>query len=293
MSISVVILVVISALLHPLRLFLIKGDSTPEGLTLSVVIIFGIMSFFQIIVMGINPWEVFEIWPLIAISSLGLLLHFWCIVKSLRVGDFSVNYPIIRSSPIFVVVAGYIFLNHYYTLETLLGIAIVIISAFMIQYTPGGKFFGKPSSLILAFLAMCFHGIITLADAEAMKSVEPAAFLFIQYLFVTPAMALMFILTRPSGKNIYEYLFLGWKNKPVRFFLAGVTAYTSYLLILYSFRMGANVAAVSAIRQISIPFSVLIGGFYLFEKQMNYRLFWSLLLTLGVIIIIVASKPTA
>ena len=293
MSIPVIFLVIFSALLHPVRVFLIKGDNTPEGLTLSVVITFGFMSFFQIVLMGINPWKVFEIWHLIAISSVGLLLHFWCIVKSLRVGDFSVNYPIIRSSPIFVVVAGYIFLNHHYSLETLLGIAIVIISAFMIQYTPGGKFFGKPSSLLLAVLAMCFHGVITLADAEAMKSVEPAAFLFIQYLFVTPAMAIIFILTRPTGKNIYEYLFLGWEKKPLRYFLAGFTAYASYLLILYSFRMGANVAAVSAIRQISIPFSVLIGGFYLFEKQMNYRLFWSILLTLGVIIIIVASKPTA
>ena len=289
MSIPVLFLVIFSALLHPVRVFLIKGDNTPEGLTLSVVIIFGCMSFFQIVLMGINPWKVFEIWPLIAISSLGLLLHFWCIVKSLRVGDFSVNYPIIRSSPLFVVVAGYIFLNHHYSMEILLGIAIVIISAFMIQYTPGGKFFSKPASLLLAVLAMCFHGIITLADAEAMKYVEPAAFLFIQYLFVTPAMALMFILTRPSGKNIYEYLFLGWKTKPLRFFFAGFTAYISYLLILYSFRMGANVAAVSSIRQISIPFSVLIGGFFLLEKQMNYRLFWSILLTLGVIIIIVSS----
>ena len=280
---------VVSSLLHPLRIFLIKVDSTPEGLTLSVVIIFGFMSFFQIILMGINPWKVFEIWPLIAISSLGLLLHFWCIVKSLRVGDFSVNYPIIRSSPLFVVVAGYIFLNHHYSMEILLGIAIVILSAFMIQYTPGEKYLSKPTSILLAVLAMCFHGIITLADAEAMKYVEPAAFLFIQYLFVTPAMAIIFILTRPSGKNIYEYLFLGWGKKPLRFFLAGFTAYISYLLILYSFRMGANVAAVSTIRQISVPFSVLIGGFYLLEKKMNYRLFWSLLLTLGVIVIIVSS----
>ena len=289
MSIPVLFLVIFSALLHPVRVFLIKGDNTPEGLTLSVVIIFGFMSFFQIILMGINPWKVFEIWPLIAISSVGLLLHFWCIVKSLRVGDFSVNYPIIRSSPLFVVVAGYIFLNHHYSMEILLGIAIVILSAFMIQYTPGEKYLSKPSSILLAVLAMCFHGIITLADAEAMKYVEPAAFLFIQYLFVTPAMAIIFILTRPSGKNIYEYLFLGWGKKPLRFFLAGFTAYISYLLILYSFRMGANVAAVSSIRQISIPFSVLIGGFFLLEKQMNYRLFWSILLTLGVIIIIVSS----
>ena len=78
-------------------------------------------------------------------------------------------------------------------------------------------------------------------------------------------------------------------KKTITILLAGFTAYISYLLILYSFRMGANVAAVSSIRQISIPFSVLIGGFFLLEKQMNYRLFWSILLTLGVIIIIVSS----
>ena len=175
MSIPVLFLVIFSALLHPVRVFLIKGDNTPEGLTLSVVITFGFMSFFQIVLMGINPWKVFEIWHLIAISSVGLLLHFWCIVKSLRDGDFSVNYPIIRSSPMFVVVAGYIFLNHHYSMEILLGIAIVIISAFKIQYSPGGKYFSKPASLLLAILAMCFHGIITLADAEAMKYVEPPA----------------------------------------------------------------------------------------------------------------------
>ena len=79
MSLPVLFLVIFSALLHPVRIFLIKGDNTPEGLTLSVVIIFGIMSFFQIILMGINPWKVFEIWPLIAISSVGLLLHFWAL----------------------------------------------------------------------------------------------------------------------------------------------------------------------------------------------------------------------
>ena len=82
----------------------------------------------------------------------------------------------------------------------------------MILYTPGGKYLSKPSSILLAVLAMCFHAILTLADAEAMKYVEPAAFLFVQYLFLAPAMTLMFILTRPSGKNIYEYLFLGWQK---------------------------------------------------------------------------------
>ncbi len=55
----------------------------------------------------------------------------------------------------FVVIAGYIFLNHHYSMEILLGIAIVILSAFMIQYALGGKYLSKPSS------TCCFSNVFS------------------------------------------------------------------------------------------------------------------------------------
>ena len=49
---------------------------------------------------------------------------------------------------------------------------------------------------------------------------------------------------------------------------------------------GGEVAVVSAIRQVSIPLSVLLGALVLNEKRFLVRLAWSLLLAGGVVIII-------
>jgi len=77
----------------------------------------------------------------------------------------------------------------------------------------------------------------------------------------------------------------GWVETPFRFAFAGVTAYASYYLILITFQMGANVAAVASVRQISIPISVLMGGLILKEARMTGRLAWSGLLALGIVLI--------
>ena len=54
--------------------------------------------------------------------------------------------------------------------------------------------------------------------------------------------------------------------------------YVSYYLILWVYGHGGDVAAVTSVRQASIPFSVLIGGLWLKEPDMTRRLFASLIL---------------
>ena len=162
----------------------------------------------------------------------------------------------------------------------------MLVGAFLLQYRPGARFFTQPRTLALAILVMCTHGVITLVDAEAMKSVEPMAFLFLQYVFLIPAMAIALIITRPAGMTVYHHLFIGWVQKPFSFFISGIASYASYYIILLAFQMGANVAAVASVRQISIPLSVMLGGLILKEARMSKRLGWSLLLAAGVILII-------
>jgi len=71
------------------------------------------------------------------------------------------------------------------------------------------------------------------------------------------------------------------------FIVPGVMAYTSYYLILIAFKLGGDVAAVTSVRQASIPISVLLGGFFLREGAILRRLFASLLLAAGIGVIIV------
>ena len=88
--------------------------------------------------------------------------------------------------------------------------------------------------------------------------------------------------------HVFEYLFGGWRQTPGSFLMIGASAYVSYFLMLKAFKMGGEVAALSSIRQASIPISVLIGGFLLKETNVLKRLNWSLVLALGIVLIIVS-----
>ena len=110
MSGLVLFLILMSAALHPLREFFIKGDSSPEGVTLAVNIWFWVLAGAHVFIADMDPWTAFEVWPMMVISGLGLLVFYSCIVATMRSGDLSIYYPITRSSPLFVVVFSYL---HY------------------------------------------------------------------------------------------------------------------------------------------------------------------------------------
>ena len=288
MDLGVALLVIASALIHPLREFFIKDNRYPEGLTFSVIAAFGIYSGIQVLVTGADPWAALAVWPAVLISGAGVILFYYCTISTLRHGDLSIYYPIIRSSPLFVVVVGFLLLGQRYTSGLLMGVLVVLIAAFFLQFRRGVRFLDHPTALGMAVLGMSAHGALTLADAQALRVVTPMEFFFFLYLFLIPVAGVTLAMTRPRGRSVGEHLFAGWRFTPGRYLLAGLTSYLSYYLILTAFHMGGNVAAVSSLRQISIPVSVFLGGIYLKESRMGGRLGWSALLAVGVVIIIVS-----
>ena len=67
----------------------------------------------------------------------------------------------------------------------------------------------------------------------------------------------------------------------------GIMAYGSYYLILMAYQIGAEVAAVTSVRQASIPISVMLGGFFLREGAILRRLIAASLLAAGILVIVV------
>ena len=283
-------LVIGSAVLHPLREVYIKDNAYPEGLAYAVMAQFALLAGIHVAVAGSDPWTALEVWPLVVASGVALILYYLLTVMCVTLGDVSVYYPIMRSSPLFVVVAGYFVLGQRYPFVLLAGIAIVLVSAFLLQYERGSaRVFDNVRALLLAVAAMCAHGFITLVDAEAMRSVRPEEFFLATYVLVAlPGMAVVFVVTRPPGRGALKHLFAGWWATPWRFLSAGILAYLSYYLLLVAFYLGGNVAAVASLRQISIPVSVLLGALVLGERRLVGRFGWSALLAFGVALILVA-----
>ena len=284
----IAILVILSAVIHPLRDFFIKDNRYPEGLTFSVIAMFGILSGVQVFLTGANPWAALTVWPAVMVSGVGILLFYYCTISTLRHGDLSVYYPIMRSSPLFVVLAGFAFLGQRHSPELLLGVFVVLVGAFFLQYRPGARLLDQPKALAMAVLGMSAHGALTLADAEALKVVMPMEFLFFLYLFLTPVAGLILATTRPADRPALEHLFAGWRLTPGRYLLGGLLSYLSYYLLLSAFHLGGNVVAVSGLRQVSIPVSVFLGGMLLKEPRMGRRLVWATVLAVGVLIILVS-----
>ena len=73
---------------------------------------------------------------------------------------------------------------------------------------------------------------------------------------------------------------------PISLLLPGVICYASYYLILLAYQYGGEVAAVTSVRQASIPISVALGGLYLREGAIARRFLATGILTLGIILIV-------
>ncbi len=283
---TIAALVLASAFLHPLRDSLIKGNTHPEAAYFGVILTWIVVGSVHAAITGADPWSGVAVWPLAILSASGLLLYYVGVMTTLRSGDLSVYYPIIRSTPLSVVVLGFVFLGHRYSPVLLVGVTLVLTGAFFLQYRRGAHFFSQPRVLATAFVALFGLGVVSLADAAAMQTVEPVVLILWVNTFLALFYATYLVATKPAGRPAAEHFFAGLVRTPRRVVAGGVLSYSSYLLILIAFQLGGNVAAVTALRQASIPVSIVLGGVFLKEAGIAGRFVWSTLLIAGIVVII-------
>jgi drug/metabolite transporter (DMT)-like permease len=240
------------------------------------------------VILGFDLWSAAAVWPLVLFSCLGVFLYYMGTMETIKRGDVSVYYPIMRSSPLPVVVLGFLALGHRYSLTMLGGIALVLIGAFFLQYKRGTRLFSQPLVMSTALVALAGSGVYSLADAEAMRTVEPMVFLFWVNVLVVLCSAIYIMVMKSPGRSHLMHLFGGWRQTPVMYVMAGLSSYASYTLILTAFQMGGNVAAVTSVRQVSIPLAVILGGLYLKEADTRSRLLWAVVLAAGVVVIVLS-----
>jgi drug/metabolite transporter (DMT)-like permease len=283
---SVAALVLLSAVLHPLWNALIKRGGGPEASFLGLMVMIALLSLVTVVVIGADLMAARKVWHLVLVSAFGLVLYGSALVMTLRRGDLSAYYPIVRSSPVFIVVVSAVFLGQSYAAPVLLGIAMVVVGAFFLQYRPGARLLDDPRTLMFAVLAMGATGIYSISDAFAMQVVEPPVFLFWVTVLFVPAYAA--VVRSIGGPSLGWRGLFAWVRMPWRSAGTGLIAFTSYSLILTAYAWGGEVAAVSSLRQASIPISVLIGGLWLGEAGLALRLAASLLLAAGIVVIVLA-----
>lgn len=278
---SWLILVLLSATIHPFRDFALKGSPNPLASYFGYTAVWIVLGFAQALIMGHSLVLPFEVWWLLLVSVVGLVLYYFGTLAALRRGDLSVYYPIIRSSPVVVLAFCWIVLSQPFSVMVVLGVGLVFVGTLLLQ-KPSRGLLSDPRSLLLALMAMVGSAAYTLSDASAMASVSPSVYLFYTYIFVGIGLGGLLLWQNRNETGRVRTLLEGWTLHPGRTLLAGVMAYSSYMLILIAFQNGANAAAVSAVRQASIPLSVILAAVLLYETSMVRRLRWASLIAIGI-----------
>ena len=220
------------------------------------------------------------------VSAIGLSFYYYGTLAALRRGNLSVYYPIIRSSPLAIVGFNWALFGQLYSFWTLIGIAVIIVAGLAIQKTPG-SLFDDAWALVLALVAMVASAAYSVADAIAMQqSAPPAAFLFWVYGLVSVLLFSACLIERSRGMLQIVHFVQGGPRSYGRIFIASVSSYASYYLILLAFQFHADAAVVSSVRQASIPVSVILAALLLKEPRFMQRMGWASVLAAGVVIII-------
>ena len=280
-------LVLLSAALHPLWNLLLKGNEHPESVFFTVLGLSVVLGFVQSQVTGNDLLTLWKIWPLVLLSGCAVGVHGLMLVMALGRGDLSVYYPIIRSAPLGVVVIGFVVLGQTYSPSLLLGIAFVLGGAFFLQFRPGVRLLSDPLTLSLAVAAMFTSAVYSVVDAVAVQQVQPVVMYFGQSVVgLTTFALLLYARQRHASGPSASVLLASWVNNPWRHLTAALLAYISYFLILWAYQLGGNVAAVTSVRQASIPISVVGAALVLKEPSMGRRLLWVSVLTLGIVVVV-------
>lgn len=276
-------LVLVSAGLHPIWNMLLKKSGDPRLGYLVLTATLSICGLIHGLLAGDDFMAAWLLWPLLLVSWCGQVIYGTCLTATLRRGDLSTYYPIIRASPVFIVIVSVLFLGQHYAWLTIAGIGLAVAGGFLLLYRRGTHFLEDPPTLGFALLAMVGTGIYSLADAHLMQSISPQVQMFWIEGMLVPLFAVLYLRHQPAETRTRPAMSatgILWIIVP------GILAYTSYYLILMAYQMGGEVAAVTSVRQASIPLSVILGGYFLREGAILRRLVAASLLALGIIVVV-------
>ncbi|MBN1377449.1 EamA family transporter [Candidatus Woesearchaeota archaeon] len=210
--------------------------------------------------------------------------------KAFRHGEISLISPWANMRPFFVAVLAFIFLNEALTIKQIIGISIILISAYLLESDHRISSFIEPLKHLL-------------------KSKYSLYFIFATFLFSITSVLDKFVLTTRMD-NIFTYSFFIWifiavnfniihtmmygfkdtleclkkeKHLPV---IVALCSMLSGLLAYKAFTM-AYVSLVMPILMMSTLFTVLLGGRFFHEKNLLFRLGTSVIMLFGAYLIIV------
>jgi drug/metabolite transporter (DMT)-like permease len=214
-----------------------------------------------------TPWPAKAAWPYIVASRLVHIVYNVSLVRSYRRGDLAQAYPIARgSSPLLVTLGAALFAHE--AIGPLHALGIAMISGGIIAVALEGRHVSRAGALA-ALTTGATIAIYTVIDGIGVRLSGGHALAYTAWMF-------MFYWLMPLLFAAMRGLAALWT--PVRAaptavgssLVGGMVSITAYGIVIWALQAGA-MGAVSALRETSVVFAVLIGRVFLREAVSGKR----------------------
>ena len=288
-----IVLVLLSALFHALWNYYGKASRSPQLFFLWIgVFTMGV----AVLAFGLQlPIAPRSVWSYIAGSGVIHFFYWVCLSRAYMYGEISYVYPIARSAPGFIPFFAFLFLDERLSVQGLIGIFLIVFSIYLLQQREGGLTFKgllqyiRQPACIWAFATLGTVIAYSLIDKAGMSKFyahstqqhpwQPVSYFLAESIITTILYGGYILLSSP----LQEVADIGrreWKKVIV----TGLLCMLSYMLILYVY-MTESVSYVVALRQSSVIFAVLLGGYLLKESQTKLRFAAAVVMVIGVLLI--------
>jgi drug/metabolite transporter (DMT)-like permease len=218
--------------------------------------------------------------PFVAASVAIHALYFWALGRAYRHGDFSRVYPMARGLGVALVplVALPVFGERLSWLGSL-GVGLVVLGIAALGAMPTAT----PASVARAGGAGTAWALVTgltiaaysLVDKAGVARLHPMPYIALMGASLSVVLAPVVLADRPAlGRE--------WRRHWRTILVASAMNLTSYLLVLFAFRL-SKVGYVVASRELSILFSAFIGSLWLGEGRLAPRLAGASVVLAGVL----------
>ncbi|MGK6313072.1 DMT family transporter [Neorhizobium sp. DT-125] len=274
MSVSVIGLALFAAILHASwNAFLRSGADRFWMMTVMTLA----MTVAAIPVALVLPLPTAGAWPYLVGSAFFQLAYGLLLVAAYRQGELGQVYPIIRgSAPLLVTFGGLVFAGDVLLPLAMLGVGCVVIGIMLLAL---GKGRASLSSMLYALATGVSIAGYSTVDAIGIRiSGNTAA--YITWVFVLPGilLAIAFVVMRgPLRIDLRS-------RETMKAVGGGLVSLVSYGAVLLAYSM-APAGPVSALRETSVVFAVLIGWLFLGETLSVKRIAACLVVAAGAILI--------
>ena len=258
MPINLFLAIILAAFLHAVWNAMVKNEDN-KYLAVTAIVLGHVPV--SVLIILLTPIPSVESIPFIILSALLHIGYEWYLLSAYRFGDLTKVYPIARgTAPILITIVSLIFLGVALSNFEILGIIIISLGILSLSLQ-GAKGIKNRSAVIYALVTGFFIMGYSITDGYGAR-VSNSFLSYMGWSFILNATIFPIILKINNKSEIITKTF---KEGKKIFFIGGTLSYIVYGIVIWGFTQ-APIALITALRETSIIFALLIGTFFLKEK---------------------------